>query len=95
MLFILLLSSQITVSLEPTSQVVRFGDSFELITTISNAQQLTLAGYQIGFGWDADSLQMPAAPFVAPTDVLAAATTSALISRCLTVIATVYAERNR
>jgi len=70
MLFILLLSSQITVSLEPTSQMVRFGDSFELITTISNAQQLTLAGYQIGFGWDADSLQMPAAPFVAPTDVL-------------------------
>ena len=41
-----------------------------LITTISNAQQLTLAGYQVGFGWDADSLQMPAAPFVAPTDVL-------------------------
>ena len=70
MLFVLLLSSQITISLEPTSQVVRFGNSFELITTISNAQQLNLAGYQIGFGWDADSLHMPFAPFVAPTDVL-------------------------
>ncbi len=70
MLFILLLCSQLTVNLEPTSQVVRFGDSFELTTTISNPQQLTLAGYQLGFGWDADSLQMPSAPYVAPTDVL-------------------------
>jgi len=70
MLFTLLLCSQLTVNLEPTSPVVRFGDSFELITTISNPQQLTLAGYQLGFGWDADALQMPSAPYVAPTDVL-------------------------
>ena len=70
MLFTLLLCSQPTVNLEPTSPVVRFGDSFELTTTISNPQQLTLAGYQLGFGWDADALQMPSAPYVAPTDVL-------------------------
>ena len=56
--------------LESSASSVRSGDSVMLDVLVDNPNGLQIAGYQIQFGWDAETLEMVGPPAVTSSSVL-------------------------
>ena len=63
-------AQSVDVRLECSDQVVRMGDSFTLDVWVDNSSLHNLAGYQVGFGWGADKLELTSEPELLPHSVL-------------------------
>lgn len=73
LLLLLLASSlpaQASIRLEPSATSVRSGDTLVVDVFLDNPNGLTFAGYQVLFGWNAESLAMAGAPTTLPNSVL-------------------------
>lgn len=52
--------------LDPTSSIVRFGDTVTIVGSVDNPNLETLAGYQLFYGFDADHFDLLDAPYLLP-----------------------------